>query len=553
MTGTVTVTANATDDVGVVGVQFLLDGVDLAAEDTTAPYSVSWATTTATNGAHTLTARARDAAGNATTSSPVGVTVSNTEPPPAGIVAGYAFDDGPGTSAADASGHGITGTLTNGADVGPPGGTAARSTSTAVDDYVDLGNPTALRLTGSMTVSAWINSAAFPGDDAAVVSKRGSIGFQLDTTIDRGPRTIGFKLTGSSGADMIRYGATAMQTNTWYHVAGVYNATTATMTVYLNGQVDDGALLGTVTASQQNSPENVHIGRRANGGFLFNGRIDDVRIYDRALTAAEIQTDMTTASGSAVGRPDAADGVDHRARQPVRRSPTSSTSRPTRRTTSASRACSSSSTASRPGAEDTTAPVRARLGHAHRAERRAHADGAGARRGRQHHDCRAGVAVNVANTNFFQNEILATGFNLPTDIEFLPDGRMLVVELAGHDQGPAAAVHARRTRRRSCSSRTSARPACSRGSTTSRSIPTSRPITTTTSSTRSGSPNRDRLSRFTANATLTGTVAGQRVRPLPGSAGCECRAPRRRDHLRQRRQALLHDRRALQRRRRAGR
>ena len=48
---------------------------------------------------------------------------------------------------------------------------------------------------------------------------------------------------------------------------------------------------------------------------------------------------------------------------------------------------------------------------------------------------------------------------------------MLVVELAGQDQGPAAAVHARPTRRRSCSSPTSARPACSRASTTSRSIP----------------------------------------------------------------------------------
>ena len=39
--------------------------------------------------------------------------------------------------------------------------------------------------------------------------------------------------------------------------------------------------------------------------------------------------------------------------------------------------------------------------------------------------------MNVANTNYFQNEILATGFDLPTSIEFLPDGRMLVVELGG--------------------------------------------------------------------------------------------------------------------------
>ena len=51
------------------------------------------------------------------------------------------------------------------------------------------------------------------------------------------------------------------------------------------------------------------------------------------------------------------------------------------------------------------------------------------------------VNVNVSNTSSFQNEILATGFNLPTAIKFLPDGRMLVVGAAGHDQGAAAAVH----------------------------------------------------------------------------------------------------------------
>ena len=69
-------TANASDNVGVVGVQFLLDGNNLGAEDTTAPYSVSWNTSTATNGAHVLTARARDAADNSTTSAARNVTVA---------------------------------------------------------------------------------------------------------------------------------------------------------------------------------------------------------------------------------------------------------------------------------------------------------------------------------------------------------------------------------------------------------------------------------------------------------------------------------------------
>ena len=166
-----------------------------------------------------------------------------------------------------------------------------------VDDFVELGNPALLQLTGSMTVSAWVNSAAFPGDDAAIVSKRtsGEVGYQLDTTVDRGPRTIGFKLTNSSGGTMFRYGATTLQANTWYFVTGVYDAATSALHVYLNGQLDDGTLLGTVTATQQNSSANVNIGRRPTGNsFNFNGRIDDVRIYARALTQTEIQADMNT-------------------------------------------------------------------------------------------------------------------------------------------------------------------------------------------------------------------------------------------------------------------
>jgi len=74
----VTVSANASDDVGVAGVQFRLDGANLGAEDTSAPYSLTWDTTAVSNGSHTLAAIARDAAGNTTTASTVAVTVSNT-------------------------------------------------------------------------------------------------------------------------------------------------------------------------------------------------------------------------------------------------------------------------------------------------------------------------------------------------------------------------------------------------------------------------------------------------------------------------------------------
>ena len=76
----VTVSASASDNVGVAGVQFSLDGVNLGAEDTAAPYSVSWNATLATSGAHILTAVARDAAGNTASAAGVSVTVDNAPP-----------------------------------------------------------------------------------------------------------------------------------------------------------------------------------------------------------------------------------------------------------------------------------------------------------------------------------------------------------------------------------------------------------------------------------------------------------------------------------------
>src|SRR5206468_2491946 len=62
--GTVTVSANVSDNVGVVGVQFKLDGANLGAEVMSAPYSFSWNTSATGNGSHSLTAVARDGAGN---------------------------------------------------------------------------------------------------------------------------------------------------------------------------------------------------------------------------------------------------------------------------------------------------------------------------------------------------------------------------------------------------------------------------------------------------------------------------------------------------------
>src|SRR5438046_7045082 len=82
--GTVTVSASVTivGSLTVAGVQFQLDGANLGARDNSAPYSISWNTTTAGNGSHTLSAVATDVLGLQFTSDSVTVTVANDITPP---------------------------------------------------------------------------------------------------------------------------------------------------------------------------------------------------------------------------------------------------------------------------------------------------------------------------------------------------------------------------------------------------------------------------------------------------------------------------------------
>jgi hypothetical protein len=74
---------------------------------------------------------------------------------------------------------------------------------------------------------------------------------------------------------MARYGATPLVVDTWYHVTGVYDAEAQTLDVYLNGELDNGSLLGSVTATQRSSRGALYVGRRSRpAGFEFAGIID---------------------------------------------------------------------------------------------------------------------------------------------------------------------------------------------------------------------------------------------------------------------------------------
>ena len=109
VSGVASVAATASDNVGVQSVQFKLDGANLGAPDTTAPYGANWDTRSASNGSHSLAVMAVDAAGNQTTSTAVSVIVDNPAGS-AGLVAAYGFEEASGTTTADQTGLGHTGT-----------------------------------------------------------------------------------------------------------------------------------------------------------------------------------------------------------------------------------------------------------------------------------------------------------------------------------------------------------------------------------------------------------------------------------------------------------
>src|SRR6267378_538550 len=213
-----------------------------------------------------------------------------------GLVGAYSFNEGSGTTVADASGNGNTGTnvSTVWTATGKYGGGLSFN---GTSSYVDLGNRPMLQMTGSMTLSAWVLATANPVDDGQIIAKSdsgsGKAGWQFKTSPDTGPHTFAIAVSANGSSVVQRYSKTVRALNTWYHVAGVYNASARTLNIYVNGVLDNGTLIGTIPASQFNPNLNATIGKRS-GGFNFQGTIDELRVYNVALTAAQVQADMNT-------------------------------------------------------------------------------------------------------------------------------------------------------------------------------------------------------------------------------------------------------------------
>ena len=292
VSGTVTVEATASDSSGIVSVQFRLDGADLGSPDTTFPYSVSWPTTQTSNGVRALTAVAIDAAGHPATSAVTSVTVSNTWTVPSGLIAAFTFSEGAGTTTADASGGGFAGTL-SGATWTPAGKFGSALSFDGVNDWVTVADAAALDLTSGMTIEAWVYPTALSGwRTVALKEAPGGLAYALYANDNVPTRPSGYVNLGAG--DRVVTGAGPLPLNTWSHIAVTYGD--GNQRFFVNGQ-QVGAVARTGNIRTTNNPlrfggNNVWLNE------FFSGRLDEIRLYNRPLSAAEIEAGMNQTVGS---------------------------------------------------------------------------------------------------------------------------------------------------------------------------------------------------------------------------------------------------------------
>ena len=251
-----------------------------------APYSIAWVSSNATNGAHVITAVARDAANNSTVSASVSVTIDNSGPgAPAGLVAAYSFEEGAGTTAADASGQSNTGTLNGGVTWSTAGKSGKAASFNGSSGMVTVADKASLDLTGAMTLSAWVNPSTNGNWRTVMLKEAGTDLVYALYSSDTTSLPNAFIRTG--GTDQSAAGTGALPVNTWSHLAATYDG--SNIRVYLNG-----ALVRTVaaTGSMAASTGALRIGGNSIWGEYFAGLIDEAHVYNRALSAAEVTADM---------------------------------------------------------------------------------------------------------------------------------------------------------------------------------------------------------------------------------------------------------------------
>jgi chitodextrinase len=178
--GTITISATAADNVGVLGVQFILDGGNFGTEDTSAPYAISWNTTGVADGSHILTAQARDAAGNTTLSAGITVNVLNNPPPPFDFSLSNTGDKG--VTQGGSITNTVTATLVSGTTKTVSfsvSGLPAGAIGSFVPASCDPGCSTILTITAGAATPVGPNTITVTGIDGSVTR---TTSFRLDIT-----------------------------------------------------------------------------------------------------------------------------------------------------------------------------------------------------------------------------------------------------------------------------------------------------------------------------------------------------------------------------------
>ena len=215
-------------------------------------------------------------------------TSTPSRPPRNGLVGAYGFDAGSGTTVADASGQENHGTL-SGAKWTTHGRYGGALSFDGAHGLVSVADAASLDLSSGMTLEAWVYPTKLTGLHSAIVKEgNGGVVYALygNGSAPRPSayvRIEGKRPTGGSSGQM------ALEVNAWTHLAATYDG--ATLRLFVNGaETASHPVTGSIMASS--NP--LRVGGNAVWGEYFAGVIDEVRIYNRALSAAEIQDDMTT-------------------------------------------------------------------------------------------------------------------------------------------------------------------------------------------------------------------------------------------------------------------
>lgn len=157
----------------------------------------------------------------------------------------------------------------------------------ATTDYLSLGDVAALDITGTaLTLAAWIRPDAVVS--RAIIAKYDNAGTQATKQymLDLGSGSVIVMRVDDGAGEDVAVGTTVLTAGSWYAVAGVKNGTGAdALKVYLNGTQEASA---TSNRTIQNTATGVTIGRYADAGGAFDGRIAEAGVWNVALTAAEI-------------------------------------------------------------------------------------------------------------------------------------------------------------------------------------------------------------------------------------------------------------------------